>query len=471
MTPSEQNPGDSLRRELRPLDVTMLVMGGIIGAGIFFTPQKVASLQPSLLGISLAWGIGGVLALTGALVYAELGGLFPRTGGQYVFLREAFGRNVAFFYGWNLLVLVSSGAMAIVCGICVEHLDVVFGHAVGDPTRPYLPLWARVTLSAGLIVALVGLNVRGVRLGANIHNVIMIIKVTCVLFVIVLGVVWWFSPESAAGAGAQAPAKMAEGVQWRALVPAMLAVLFSYGGWESVTSVGGEIRDGGRVLPRAILVGTISVIALYVGINISLVGILGVEDLAGAETPVAAAAGRVLGTGGEILVASMIVVSTLGILHALMIMVPRVFYAMARDGVFFEACGRTHPTRGTPHVAILLFGGFSLLHMVVASFITDIGQLLEAAIFVDWIFFALIGGSYFVFRWRRPDVERPFRAPFHPFAALTFVGLSVAIVLGSLWGLPPERLLIPAVALGSGMLVLVGRHLKKRQSFSHEEDR
>ena len=442
----------------------MLVMGGIIGAGIFFTPSVVARLQPSILGISLCWGIGGLLALTGALVYAELGGLFPRTGGQYVFLREAYGRRVAFFYGWNMLALVASGSIAIIATICVEHIDVLLRHLIGTPAQELLPPAVRAAVAAGLILFLIVLNIRGVRLGANLHNAIMFLKVGCVLFVIVLGVIWWFSrdPGNGAPAGAkEQTSAFGHGLRWGTLIPALLAILFTCGGWETVTSVGGEIRNAERELPLGILVGTITVVALYLGMNIALVAILSIQDLAGTQTPVAAAAGRAVGPPGEVLVASMIVVSTLGIMHAVTMMVPRIFYAMARDGVFFEACGETHSVRGTPHVAILLFGGFALLHLFIASFITDLGQLLESAIFVDWIFFALIGGSYFVFRRRRRDAKRPFRAPLHPFIALTFLLLAVAIVLGTLWGLPPVRLLVPAASLGTGVLVISLRGIRE----------
>ncbi|HVR73150.1 MAG TPA: amino acid permease [Planctomycetota bacterium] len=448
-----------LRADLKPLDVLLLVMGGIIGAGIFFSPHLVAKEQPSAAGILLTWGLGGLLALTGAFVFAELGALFPRTGGQYVYLRESCGKSVAFLYGWNLLAMVASGALAVVAGVAVSNLDIVLRHTLGDPAREFFSREGRALSGAGLILGCAWLNVRGIRLGATVHNAIMAFKVLSLLLVIVLGIVWSFRRPEAPPAGF-----FAAGPRLESLAPALLAALFSYGGWQNAASVAGEIRDAPRVLPRAIILGTLLVVGLYLGLNLALLEVLGVEGLSSTQTPVADAAERVLGRFGHVLVASMIVLSTVGIAHALILMTPRVYYAMAADGVFFEACGRSHPKNGTPHVAILVQAAFGLAHYLVATYVTTLGELLDSLVFVDWVFFALTAASYFYFRLRRPDAPRPYRATGHPWTPLVFLTLSLGVVVFTLAGVSRRRLLVAGIVFATGLLLLLFRRRRARHA-------
>lgn len=389
-----------LRRELGLLDTTCLVLGGIVGAGIFFTPRTVARQMPSGVGILLTWGIGGLLALSGAFVFAELGRRYPRTGGQYVFLREAFGRTLAFFYGWNLLAIVGSGSLAVVAGICVFNLDLVLRVFTATPSGPCLPTWGQALVSSALIGFFTFINVRGVRLGVSVHNVVMALKVLSLFILIALGLYWLGS-----GRGRPILASDAAPLRWDALVPALLGALFSYGGWQNAASVAGEIRDARRTLPRGIVLGTACAIVLYLGINFALLGILGVDGLSAAESPVAEAARRVLGGPGETVVALMIALSTLGITHALLLMTPRVCFAMALDGVFFDVCRKVHPTRATPHVAILLQGAFAIAYTLGAAAVASgrgvplfvvMDDLLGGLVFVDWIFFSMVGVAFFL---------------------------------------------------------------------------
>lgn len=443
----------------------LLVMGGIIGAGIFYSPHRVAVEQPSAAGILLTWGLGGLLALTGAFVFAELGALFPQTGGQYVYLRESCGKSVAFLYGWNLLAMVASGALAVVAGVAVLNLDIVLRHTLGDPSREFFSREGRALSGAGLILGCAWLNVRGIRLGATVHNAIMAFKVLSLLLVIVLGIVWSFRRPEAPPAGF-----FAAGPRIKSLAPALLAALFSYGGWQNAASVAGEIRDAPRVLPRALILGTLLVVGLYLGLNIALLEVLGVEGLSSTSTPVADAAGRVLrdfgrdfGDFGHVLIASMVVLSTVGIAHALILMTPRVYYAMAADGVFFEACGRSHPRNGTPHVAILVQAAFGLGHFLLATYVTGLGALLDSLVFVDWVFFALTAASYFYFRLRRPDAPRPYRATGHPWTPLVFLTLSLGVVVFTLADVSRGRLLVAGVVFATGLVLLLLRRRRDRR--------
>ena len=255
-----------LRRELRMFDAVLLVMGGVVGAGIFFTPARVAQLQPSVGGIALTWTIGGLLAITGALVFAALGSLLPRTGGQYVYLREAFGRRLAFFYGWSLLTIVLSGAIAFIASICILNVDIVLHHATssGDYSfdAPFLSGGGQTLAAIALVALFVACNMRGVRLGATVHNVMMVVKIVALVGIALLGL--FFVP---AGDTTPVDSTAQQIINWATLGPALLAALFCYGGWQNVASVAGEIRDAPRVLPRAILAGTTLIIALYLGLN------------------------------------------------------------------------------------------------------------------------------------------------------------------------------------------------------------
>jgi APA family basic amino acid/polyamine antiporter len=448
--PPPAEPEEGLSRSLGLFSTTMLVMGGIIGAGIFFAPARVAIQQPATLGILLTWALGGVLALTGAIVFAELGGLFSRSGGQYVYLREGLGRTVAFIFGWSLLSIVNSGAIAVVAGFSALNLELVLDALLGR--RGTLGASGQMLFAAALVIALTWVNVRGVRLGASVHNVFMVLKIACILLLIALGLAHW----SSGGAPRTVVAPDTDPVRWSTLSLALLSVLFTYGGWNNAASVAGEIRDVQRTLPRAVLLGTIAVVALYVGLNLSLLAILGAPGLAAESSPVAAAAGAVLGEAAGAFVAFAIVLSTIGVTHALLLMAPRVFFAMARDGIFLSAFGRVHPRYATPHVSILVLSGFTLFYLT-----QDAGAVLDGLVVFDWIFFTLTGIAFFVFRWKRPELPRPYRASGYPLVPAIFVLLAAAIVVATaekLGATDPMVLLVPGSIFGAGLLV----HLLQR---------
>lgn len=416
--PGPETVEGGLRRELGPLDVTFMVMGCIIGAGVFRTPHSVAEALGSAPAVVAVWGVGGVLALLGALVFAELGAMLPRTGGQYVFLREGLGRGLAFFFGWSLLTAITSPALAVILLICLEHAEVFIaglspGFEVSDATRRFL--------GAGTILGLVLLNIRGVRLGTTVHNVAMVAKLVGLLSIVFLAL---FHAGSAAEAGPTlAEATSTHALTWSAVGLALMPVVFSYGGWQNVSAVATEVRDPARTLPRGILLGTFAVILLYVAINGALLSILGVSGLAASPTPIATAAGRVI-PHGETAVALLAVVSTFGICHALMLVTPRIYFAMARDGLFLRSAGSVHPRFGTPWIAILIQGLFACLHL---SWGTP-EELFQLTTILDWVFFASCGVALFRLRANQPDLVRPYRAWGHPWSSGSFVVLATGVV-------------------------------------------
>lgn len=426
-----------LKPVLRTFPATMMVMGCMVGAGIFFTPRQVAVEMQSLTGVVGVWVLGGGIALCGALVFAELGGTLPQVGGQYAFLRRGCGKFVAFLFGWSMLATVTSGAIAAVALIFVDHLQ-----AFLEPgTQASLPPWMRTSIALGLIVLLTLLNIRGVRIGARVQNLAMVAKVLGILTVVLLGV--WHAlggastGEAAPAAAAAAPPARGGIAAW---LTALLPAAFSYGGFQNVSAVAPEIHHPQRTIPLATLVGTAAVVVLYVSVNWSVASILGVSGMMASPTPVASAAGAVW-QGGERFIALLVLISTFGITQALLMVMPRIFYAMALDGVFLPVAGRVHPRYRTPAAAIALLGAFSAVHVLLGKHL----DLLQMAVLVDWVFFTLCAVTLFVLRVREPERPRPYRAHGYPLLPFLFLVFGVAIVVNSLWN--AERIAVQRALL------------------------
>ncbi len=416
-----------LERVLGRFDVTMLVMGSIIGAGIFNRPSQVAAASGSMSVALALWALGGVFAFTGAIVFSELGASLPQAGGQYVFIREAFGRFAAFVFGWVLLSGITSSALAFVAGVFAEHLARLL-----EPWQAGLIADEGFLRSSalGVIVAMTALNARGVRLGASFQNLAMLAKIAGLFFLCALGLYAWLGALPGAPLGSALPSvepAAAQAFSARALFPAVLSVLLAYGGWQNVAAVAGEIRRPERTLPFGILAGTLGVVALYVAFNASLGAILGYEGLAASRTPAADAAESVVSYGG-VLVASLVAISTLAFVQGVLMLAPRIYYAMAQDGVFFERAAYVHPRWRTPLVAILLQGAFGVLHVLLAG--GDLDRLVNLCILCDLVFFTSSGVALFVLRRKLPHAARPYRAMGYPFTPLVFCLLSLVTVLG-----------------------------------------
>jgi APA family basic amino acid/polyamine antiporter len=423
------SPG--LARRIGAFDATMIVMGGIIGSGIFANPREVARELPWPPLMLAAWTVGGVIAVLGALVYAELAARRPGVGGQYAYLRDAFHPLAAFLYGWVLLLVVQTGGMAATA--------LIFARYTGRLVGLEAPEWV---LGMAALLVLTVINALGVALGTRVQSILMVLKIGAILTLILCGLLL-VPPAASTAAGAVTPPHPDLPLLF-AFGAALAPVLFAYGGWQTSSFVGGELRDPRRDLPRALLLGVGGVILLYLGVNWVCVRALGGPGLAQTLAPASAVMQLALGPRGARLIEAGIAVSTLGFLSQSMLTAPRVYYAMAEDGVFFRAVGRIHPRTRVPVVAIALQGAFAMLLTAWGQY----RQILDYMIAVDFVFFGLTACCLFVFR-RRGDggASGGFRTPGHPWTTGAFVAGCWLFVLNLVAQRPRETLVGMAILL------------------------
>jgi APA family basic amino acid/polyamine antiporter len=411
-----------LSRRLGLFDATMLVMGGIVGAGIFINPYVVAREIGGAGPILLAWALGGALALLGAFIWAELAARRPEAGGQYAYLREAFGAPVAFLYGWTLLLVVQSGGMAAVA--------MTFAHYFRELSGIETPAAATAAL---VLTVLTAINCLGVRWGSNVQSALMVTKVAAILALVMLGLLADPAPAAAAP-----PPPGGIGALGAALVP----VVFAYGGWQTTSFIAGELRRPERDLPRGLLLGVAGVVALYLGVNYVCVRVLGPDGLAATTTPASEVMRRAAGDRGATLIAAGIAVSTLGFLSQSILTAPRVYFAMARDGVFVRRVGWLHPRTRAPVVAIALQGAAAVAIALSGRY----EQILNYVVSVDFIFFGATAASLFVLRRRQPGPAL-YRVPGHPWTTGLFALTCLLVVVSTVLRHPANT------ALGLGILL------------------
>jgi APA family basic amino acid/polyamine antiporter len=431
------------KRALGPFDATMVVVGGIIGAGIFINPYIVAQRLPSSEWVLAAWAAGGVIALAGALAYAELGSLFPKAGGQYVYLRDAYHPLVGFLYGWALLLLIECGAIAAVAITFAEYAL----RLAGRDGASALPL------AIAAIVAVSAINYVGVKPGSRVLNVFVVLKVAALA--VLIGAGFLYAPTAAdvaIGAQGSVSAETASRSSGPILLlfgAALIPILFSYGGWQNANYVAEEIAEPRTNLPRALLAGTLLVAAVYVLVNVVYLRALGLDGLAATRTPASDAAGRLLGPAGDRFVAAAIAVSTFGFLDLAVLAPTRVYYAMAADGLFFRGVARLHPRFRTPSLAIVLQAAWATALALTGTY----AALVDTVVFADWIFFGLTVASVLVFRRRVPLASRPagsFRAPLYPLLPILFAIVSAGVV-ASVVASNPVRSAVGAALLLAGV--------------------
>jgi APA family basic amino acid/polyamine antiporter len=389
----------------------MLVVGGIIGSGIFLNPAIVAQRVGSARLIMLTWVLGAVIALLGAFIFAELGARRPAAGGGYVYLREAFGPLPAFLYGWALLLAIATGAAAAVAVTFASYAAPLLG--VGPAWEPWLAALAIALLS--------GVNAAGVRQGTVTQNVFTVLKLLAIAALVVSALV---APPLAV---ADAPVAISSTPLAVAIGTALVPVLFSYGGWQQANFVAEEMVDAERNLPRALGIGVLVVALVYVAVNLTYLRALGVPALAVSRAPAADVMGAYFGAAGRRLIAAGIAVSTFGFLNLVILVTPRVYQAMARDGLFFARFAELHPRTRTPVAAIVVQGGWAIALLLSGSY----GQLLDYVTFADWIFFGVTAATLFVYR-RRGGPEGPrYRAPFYPVSVVLFCAACLYVVAGA----------------------------------------
>ncbi|HVT38497.1 MAG TPA: amino acid permease [Gemmatimonadaceae bacterium] len=442
----ERQASGSLRRTLGFMDLVLITIGTVIGSGIYLVPGVVLRQTGGQTSTALlVWTVGGVLSLLGALTYAELGAMNPEAGGLYVYIRDAFGSLPSFLYGWTSFFVISSGSLAT--------LAVAFSGYLGQ----FVPIGrggARA-VSVLLIGLLAVVNIRGTRTSATMQNWTTGLKIGALTLLggslIVFG--HGASSQTATLSGAIAPATAA------GFGAAMIGVLWAYEGWQYVSFSAGETRDPQRTFPRAITIGTLALVAIYLLANVGYVVALGPAAVAGSEHVAADAAGAILGPVAGRLVGVLILVSIFSASNGLVLTTPRMYFAMARDRVFFERLARVHPRFGTPAFAILAIALWAALLAATGTF----EQLLTYVIFAGWIFYALGALSVFVYRRRQPNTPRAFRVPGYPVTPLLFVLSAVLLVLNTVLTQPGRAAVgLGAVLLGTPAFYLWRAHARRR---------
>ena len=414
------SPG--LARRLGMFDATMLVMGGIIGSGIFVNPAEVARHVDTAFWIVGVWVIGGAVALAASFVYAELAARRPEVGGQYAYLRDAYGPLPAFLYGWALLLVIQSGGMAAVA--------ITFARYFNDLT--HLPLNDSVVALAVLALLTI-INCFGVRSGSNVQSALMVLKIGAIGMLVAIG--WWFAP---AGPAPSEPVTAASAATPLAAIGAALTpVMFAYGGWQTSSFCAGEMRNPERDLARGLLLGVAGVIFLYCAVAFVCVHALGPAGLAASKTPASDVMRLALGEKGATLIALGIAISTLGFLSQGMLTAPRVYFAMAEDKLFFRQVAQVNPVTRVPVIAIALQGVAAAVIALSGSY----GQILGYVVSVDFIFFGLTGAALFIFRRRDPDRKVVFKVPLHPFTTALFVAACAITVIATVWNNPVNSLI------------------------------
>ena len=409
----------ALPRVLSLWDVVMIVIGGVIGSGIFLSPSEIAAAVPAPLLMLAVWVVGGLLSFFGAVAFAELGAAMPEAGGVYVYLREAFGPLLSFLFGWTLFLVIDSGAIAT--------LAVAFSHNILPRFVDMTPLVKKL-IAAAFVAFLGAVNYVGVRWGSRLQNILTYIK-TGAIGIIVVGVfVFARSHGNTSNFIEPSPGPFNFGL-FGAFGVGLVASLWAYKGWESATYSAGEVKNPRRNLPLGILVGTVAVIALYLVANLAYLYVLPVGKIAASEGRVALDVMELVsGPFGASLITFLILFSILGAANQNILCSPRVYFAMARDGLFFKKIAECHPKFLTPHVSIVAISVWSILLTLTGTF----RQLFTYVIFGEWVFFGLTVAAVIVLRKKRPDLERPYKTWGYPVTPVIFILAALYIAFASL---------------------------------------
>ena len=450
---SEQ-PTNQLTRSLRERDLLYLFVGSVIGSGIFLTPGLILRHLGGSVGFSLlVWLIGGVLSLLGALTYAELSAANPEAGGLYCYIRDAFGRLLAFLYGWSLLLIIASATIAALAHAFTSYLEQIIPLSrAGELIVPVL-----------MIAAVTVVNIWGTRKSSDLQNVTTLIKVGIIVLLgsvlLILG--FWRGKHAA-----ELSAAMGSSLSGFALISAfgfaMITVLWAYEGWQFGTYSAGEVINPQKSFPRAFLFGSVLLAGLYLYAVIAYLVALGPRAAAASDTIAAAAATSVLGLWAGKLVAAAILISTFSSSNSVMLTAPRVFFAMAKDNLFFKKLAEVHPSFGTPAAAVFVLGSWSCILALAGGF----EKLTNAVILIGWIFYGLGAAAIFPIRRANQGKTIPYRVPGYPITPLIFILAALAIVGNAVYAAiaDPRQFTYLLVAIGLMLLGLPGYFFWSRGS-------
>ena len=425
-----------LARQLGLFDATMLVMGGIVGSGIFINPYVVAQQVHTPALILGAWIFGGLIGVGGAFIWAELAATLPEVGGQYAYLREAYHPAVAFLYGWVLLLVIQTGGMAAV--------SITFARYFLELTGTHTPDWLVATLALGTLTLI---NCFGVKTGGRTQSALMVMKIVAIAALVVVGLVL---------AGRHVTTTTAAEREWSltSFGGAMVPVLFAYGGWQTANFLAAEVKEPKKNLPRGLLLGMLGVVVLYMAVNWVCLRALGPQALAATSTPATAVMRLALGQRGATFIAAAIAISTLGFLSQSILTAPRVYFAMADDGLFFRAVAWLNPRTRVPVVAIVLQSVWTMVIALSGRY----EQILNYVIAMDFLFFGLTATTIFVFRRRAArGAMKPsdgYRMPGHPVTTAVFVAICWWVVANTIYRYPANSLIGFALLLAGIPLVI-----------------
>jgi amino acid transporter len=434
--PTSSAPG--LRRQIGLWSAIAIVIGTTIGSGIFRSPAGIADRLPGPLPLAAIWVAGGLFALCGALALSEVASAYPRTGGVYAFIKEGFGRLPAFLFGWAEITIIRAAAVGAIAITFSEY----FLRAIGiDPAVAPNDAYARY-VAAVAIVVMGGVNILGVRWGTLVLNVTTLAKYGGLLFIIIVALAIGL-PRTG---GHFTPAVPAGSFSISAFGLALVSVLWAYDGWADLSFTSGEVKDPQRNLPRALIGGTLAIIVIYLLANLAYLAVLPVEEIRRSRLVAADVAQRVMGSAGVVFVGVTVMLSTFGTLTGSLLTSPRIFYAMAEDGLFFRSVGRVHPRYHTPHIAIAINIVVAVIFVLVRTF----EQLADAFVTAIVPFYALGVASVFMLR-RRPGYNPAFRTPGYPFVPALFVASTLYLLANAL--VDPSSRVATAAVLG---IVLLG---------------
>lgn len=437
-----------LRRDLGLSAAVSIVIGTVIGSGIFLVPKAMTTAVGDAQTVFAVWIFGGLLTLAGALTYAELASSLPETGGEYVYLREAYGPLWAFIYGWTQMWVAKSGSIATLASAFILYLANFFPsleQVIGHIPLPLGPGGAPLELRQGqlvamvLIMALAWLNYYGVKFGGGVQVAVTILKVALIAGVIVLGLLaTGGNVANLSSSTTAAPGGVA------GFFAALVAALWAYDGWNNVAMVSSEIKDPQRNLPRALILGTLAVIGIYLLANVAYFYVLSAREVAGADRVAADMMRRVAGEPGAAAVSVAAMVSIFAALNGSILTGARVPYAMARDGLFFRPVAKIHPEYATPSNSILLMSAWAAVLVLSGKY----EDLFNYVIFSSWILYGMATASVLVLRRKRPDLHRPYRTLGYPVMPVLFVLVAIALLGSTVQTRPRESL------MGIGIIVL-----------------
>jgi APA family basic amino acid/polyamine antiporter len=444
-----------LARRLGLFDATMIVMGGIVGAGIFINPYVVAQQVHTPTLILAAWIFGGLIAMAGSFVYAELASRMPAVGGQYAYMREAYHPGVAFLYGWALLLVIQTGGMAAVA--------ITFGKYFVELTHTHISSGALAALALGILTLI---NCLGVRAGSTVQSSLMVMKIIIIGALVICGAIFLKRPVTESQAIVTPLLDRSFSLSLIvAFGAAMVPVTFAYGGYQTANFIAGEVREPRKNLPRGLILGVAGVIALYVSVNYIYLRALGPVGLANSTTPASAVMRMAFGQRGATWIALGIAISALGFLSQSILTAPRVYFAMAEDGVFFRSVAWLSPRTRVPVIAIGLQGVWAIVIALSGRY----EQILNFVSSMDLLFFGLSGLCVFIFRWREKrhpasvDAGAVYHIPGHPFTTAAYILCCWLVVVATFYHYPKDSLIGLGIALaGLPIYFLWGTRRRKQ---------